>query len=77
MFQKFKNLITRKRIIAFVLIVSIGANAYYFGFQSWFKKEKSKAFNNGVIYVFQQAQKLGKVGLEINGEIVNLIYEKK
>ncbi len=73
--NNLKNLLTTKTIIGFILIVSIGANAYYFGNQ-WFQKEKIKAFNNGVMYVFQQSEKLGRISITIDGKTINLILSK-
>ena len=67
-----KNPITKKRLIYLILVVSLFGNAWYFGSQ-WFAKEKQKAFNQGVITVFQTAQKNGSVQMTIDGKTIKLI----
>lgn len=72
--MNIKNIVTKKRIIGLILIVSLGANVYWFGNQFW-QTEKQKNFNQGVIFVFQTAQQNGSVQMTINGEIIKLIKE--
>jgi len=67
-----KNPITKKRLIYLILVVSLFGNAWYFGGQ-WFAKEKQKAFNQGVITVFQTAQKNGQVQMTLDNKVIKLI----
>lgn len=67
-----KNILTKKRIVALILLLSIGANCWYFG-NEWFKKEKAKAFNQGIIFTFQKASEVGEVSLKTEQGQITLI----
>lgn len=74
--EKIKNLISKKRIFALILIVSLGANIFFFGKQ-WYERRLTKSFNQGIIWVFQQAQKLGQVSYtDQNGNQIILEVKK-
>ena len=64
-----------KILIAILIILSVSANAYYFG-NEYFKKEKAKAFNQGVIYVFQRADEIGEIKLKIEDRTIILKLQK-
>ena len=61
-----------KAIIISIFIISIGANIFYFG-NEWFKKEKAKAFNQGIIFTFQKASEVGEVSLKTEQGQITLI----
>ncbi len=70
-----KNIITKKRIIALILLLSLGANCWYFGNEE-LKKREQKAFSNGVIYTFQKASEVGEVSLKTDQGNITLEVKK-
>lgn len=55
-----KNILTKNKIIALILLLSVGFNIYFFG-GKYIKDIKSNAFNRGVISVFLSAEKTGQI----------------
>ena len=55
--------LTKKRIIALILLLSLGVNCWYFGNEELEKREQ-QAFNNGIIFTFQKAIEVGEVSLK-------------
>ena len=71
-----KNLFSVKRIIGLVLLISLAGNVYYFGNQ-FIQKEKQKVFDAGIMFVFQKANEIGQVSLNLDDEQIILIkYER-
>ena len=60
-----------KAIIISIFIISLGANIFYYGTQE-LKKREQKAFNQGVIYVFQKASETGEVSLKTDQGVLIL-----
>ena len=65
----------KKIAIIAVLFLSVAGNIYFFGKQ-WFDKKLTERFNAGVLYVFEQAKKLGQVSLETKDGKIILILSK-
>ncbi|MCK4454529.1 hypothetical protein KAU51_04305 [Candidatus Parcubacteria bacterium] len=62
--------LTKKRVIVLILLLSLGANCWYFGNEE-LKKREQQAFNNGIIYTFQKAIEVGEVSLKTEqGKII-------
>jgi hypothetical protein len=66
-----KNIIAIKRIVILILILSVSANVYYFGNQ-WIQKERQEIFDSGVVHVFQVANELGQVSLNLDNQQIIL-----
>ena len=66
-----ENILTKKRIIALILLLSLGANFWHFGNEE-LKKREQGAFNSGVIYVFQRASETGEVSLKLEDKVLIL-----
>jgi len=64
-----------KALIAILIILSVSANAYYFGTQE-LKKREQQAFNNGILYTFQKASEIGEVSLKTEQGQITLIIKK-
>ncbi len=65
----------RTLIVSLILLISIGANIYWFGWRHLLEKERREGFNEGVVYVFNIAQNIGQVSYtnEDGGQIVLIL----
>lgn len=67
--------LTKKRVIALILLLSLGVNCWYFGNEE-LKKREQQAFNNGIIYTFQKAIEVGEVSLKTEQGKITLEVKK-
>ena len=74
--MNIKTIITTKRLIITILVVSLTANAWYFGnayFQKWLAEQRTNSYNLGVINtnnsIHKTIEEFGEV--KVNKFLVN------